>query len=90
MKPAAETQGAVLLPFPIVRRGSLVKATAAQMLSRPPTTAEKYLQMQIRRQAAAMRRKQLTEEQINNEVRQFEAAVRATLWRRVLTPDGAA
>jgi hypothetical protein len=81
---------AVLIAFPIVRRCKLIDGTAAQMLARPSAVAEKHLQAQVRRQGHALRRKQLPEDQIARQMQAFEAAVRAALWRHILTPDGVA
>lgn len=78
--------GAVLIAFPIVRRRDLIRRTAEQMLARPPAEAEKHLQAQVRRQASSMRRRQLTDAAIGEQSRAFEAAIRAELWRVVLTP----
>jgi hypothetical protein len=79
-----------LIAFPIVRRRELIAKLAAQMLARPPDVAEKHLQVQVRRQGHALRRKQLPEDQVLRQMRAFEAAVRAALWRNILTPYGAA
>jgi hypothetical protein len=79
--------GAVLVPFPLVRRRALIERTAEQMLARPLELAEKHLAMQVRRQASAMRRKQIAEDVISRQVASFEAAVRGELWRLVLAPD---
>jgi hypothetical protein len=81
---------ASLIAFPIVRRCRLIDRTAAQMLARPPEIAEKHLQAQVRRQGYALRRRQLPEDQISRQMHAFEAAVRAALWRHILTPDGVA
>lgn len=77
---------AALIVFPITRRPKLIERTAAQMLARPPDLAEKHLAVQIRRQASAMRRRQLGEDAIGAEMKAFESAIRAALWRLVLTP----
>jgi hypothetical protein len=77
---------ASLIAFPIVRRRELIERVAEQMLARPAGLAEKHLASQIRRQASAMRRRQITEDAITGQMRAFESAVRAVLWRLVLTP----
>jgi len=79
--------GAVVLAFPIARRGDLVRRLAVQMAARPRGQAEKHLQLQLRRQEASLRRKHLAEDVISRQVASFEAAVRGELWRLVLTPD---
>jgi Family of unknown function (DUF6074) len=77
---------AALIAFPIVRRCELIERIAEQMLARAPDLAEKHLATQIRRQASAMRRRQLDEDAIAAQMRAFEAAIRGALWRLVLTP----
>jgi hypothetical protein len=77
---------AVLIAFPIIQRRELIERIAEQMLARPADLAEKHLATQIRRQASAMRRRQLGEAEIAAQMRAFESAVRAALWRLVLTP----
>jgi hypothetical protein len=75
-----------VLAFPIACRRDLVHALAEQMAVRPLVEAEKHLQLQLRRQAKVLARKQLPDDVIAHQVRRLELAVRAELFRLVLTP----
>jgi hypothetical protein len=80
------TRTAAILAFPIARRRDQVRALAAQMLARPQEQAQKHLEFQLRRKLNTLRKKQVPEDVALREVRCFESAVRAELWRLVLTP----
>jgi len=77
---------AILIAFPIVRRQDLVRRIAEQMLARSEILAEKHLQCQLNRQRSKLKRKQITDDVIEQQIAAFEAAVRAQLWRLVLLP----
>jgi hypothetical protein len=80
----------VILAFPLNHRRKLIAAIARQMLARSPVEAEKHLQLQLRHQAAALRRRQLPEKTIRAQTLALDRAVRAELWRVVvaLPPNG--
>ena len=73
--------------FPLARRESVVTRLAAQMATRQPYAAEKYLQQQLRRQIDALHRRQVSDGIVEREVRALESAVRSELWRLLLTPS---
>jgi hypothetical protein len=56
------------------------------MAKRAPELAEKHLQAQLSRQINALHRKGVSDQRVEREVRALEGAVRAELWRLVLTP----
>jgi hypothetical protein len=60
------------------------------MCELPPATAEKHLRETLRVQADTMARRGILATTIDIEIRALECAVRAALWRQVLTPGGAA
>lgn len=76
-----------VVPFPLSRRRDLVARLAAQMADRSAESAEKHLQLQLRRQTDVLRRKPLPEPIIVEQVRGLENAVRAELWRLVMAPS---
>jgi hypothetical protein len=79
---------AEILPFPIVRRRDFVERQALRAAELSPNAGERHIRNQIQVQIDAMRRKGISEELITREVRCFERAVRAALWRTVLTTPG--
>ena len=83
-----------IIAFPFARRRGLILRLAEQMVAQAPAAAQKYLQQQLRRQIGALHRKQVPDRTVEREIRALESAVRAELWRLVLspsvTPSGAA
>jgi hypothetical protein len=75
-----------IVVFPLVRRRAVVVKLAAQMAARPMALAERYLQQQLSRQIGALHRKGVRDRVVEREVVALESAVRAELWRLVLTP----
>jgi hypothetical protein len=57
------------------------------MAARKPAEAEKYLQQQLRRQIAALHQRQVSDRLVEQEIGALKSAVRAELWRLVLTPS---
>ena len=80
--------------FPFAHRRGVILRLAEQMAARGPAAAENYLQQQLRRQIEALHRRQVPDRTVEREIRALESAVRAELWRLVLTssitPPGAA
>lgn len=81
---------AEMLPFPLARRRAFVRKHAQIALSYDAETGERHIQRQIRDQTAILTRKGIAEDRVNAEARSLEAALRAELWRTVMTPGGAA
>jgi hypothetical protein len=75
-----------LIPFPIARRRSYVCKLAAQIAARSPAAGEVHLLHQLRRQGEVLRRKNVPENLIEQELRSVAAAVRAELWLLLLRP----
>lgn len=75
----------VIMPFPLARRLDLVSALARQMLARSPADAEKHLAFELRRHRAILGRRQLADAVIDGQLLGLEGAVRAELWRLVMT-----
>jgi hypothetical protein len=73
--------------FPFAHRSGLILRLAEQMAARRPAAAENYLQQQLRRQIEALHRRQVPDRTVEREIRTLESAVRAELWRLVLTPS---
>jgi hypothetical protein len=76
-----------IVAFPFACRLGLILRLAEQMAARRPVAAEKYLQQQLRRQIEALHRRQVPDQIVEREIRALESAVRAALWRLVLTPS---
>jgi hypothetical protein len=76
-----------VVAFPFARRRALILRLARQMVARAPAEAEKYLQQQLRRQIAALHHRQVSDRLVEQEIGTLESAVRAELWRLVLTPS---
>lgn len=72
-----------VIPFPLRRRLSFIKRQAVIAVSMRPDAAERYLRRQLQTQSDAMRRKGVSEYQIEIELVSMEQAVRAALmaWR---------
>ena len=75
-----------VLPFPLARRRAFVSKHAARMAELPPRHAEAHLNQQLRVQAETLRRRNIAESAIAREIRSLESAIRAELWRCVITP----
>ncbi len=73
--------------FPFAYRRGLILRLAEQMAARGPAAAEKYLQQQLQRQISTLHRRQVPDRAVEREIRALESAVRAELWRVVLTPS---
>jgi hypothetical protein len=84
---------AEIVPFPLAHQRPLVVKLAAQMAAELPARAEKLLRAELLRRIDALHRHGLFDSIVERQVRAFEAAIRAELWRVVLlppAPDGAA
>ncbi|MGE0037349.1 MAG: DUF6074 family protein [Xanthobacteraceae bacterium] len=75
-----------VIPFPMSRRHALVHKLARQMLDRSPVEAEKHLTLELSRHERVLRRRRFPEDVIASQVKAFECAVRAVLWRLVISP----
>jgi predicted GIY-YIG superfamily endonuclease len=74
---------AVVLPFPVTRRLSFIERQAEVALGLKQAGSERYIQHQIDTQAAAMRRKGVSEDLVQTQVADMESAIRAVMrWHR--------
>ena len=79
-----------IVPFPTVRRVSLIKNLAWQLASYGPDAAERTFARQLEQQRTAMARRGLSPDVIEREVRALETAVRAMHWKITLYGGDAA
>ena len=84
------SMGAVIIPFPCLRRQPFIIRQARRMSALPLQQAEAYLAQQLRVQANTMFRKGVTSHRVSYEISQLEGAIRATLKHLVRVPGGAA
>jgi hypothetical protein len=78
---------AVMIAFPQSRRVQLVEKTAARVArAQSQERGEKLLAAAVRKQRAAMTRKSIPAHKVERECRALENAVRARLFRLILTP----
>jgi hypothetical protein len=75
-----------VIPFPMSRRHALVHQLARQMLDRSPAEAEKHLAFELSRHERLLRRRSFPDDVVVSQVKGFEFAVRAVLWRLVISP----
>jgi hypothetical protein len=81
---------AVILPFPRVRDRRFVTRHARRMADLCTAAAENHLATQLDLQRRTMLRRGIDHTMVDEQIRALEMAVRAELWRVVLTPGGAA
>ena len=76
---------AVIIPFPLANRRSMILRQTRYAAGLNPEGAERHIQQQLAVQAEAMRRKGIDEALIAQELHCMESAIRATLWAVVAT-----
>jgi hypothetical protein len=81
---------AEILAFPLARRRALIRKQAAWFGEQTARGAERNLGRQLEVQADALLRKGVDPDQVAREIAALEGAIRAEVWRLVLTPGGAA
>lgn len=81
---------AIIIPFRFARRLPQIRKTAAYMVSLPRNHAEGHLREQLRRLEDGLRKKGVADDMIRSEVASYQGAVRAHLWRLLLSHGGAA
>jgi hypothetical protein len=81
---------ATVLPFSFARRLPQIRRTAGYMLTLSPGHAEGHLTEQLRRLEGGLRKKGVAEVLIRSEVASYEGAIRAHIWRLLLSNGGAA
>ncbi|CAO4147823.1 hypothetical protein PKCBPO_02515 [Methylorubrum thiocyanatum] len=81
---------AIIVPFRFCRRVPQIRKTAAFMAAVPHNHAEGHLRQQLRRLSEGLRAKGVADDLIRSEVSAYEGAIRAHLWRLLLSEGGAA
>jgi hypothetical protein len=74
---------AVIVPFPMANRRSMILRQARYAAALNPDAAERHIQQQLKIQGQAMRRKGIDERLIAHEISCMETSIRATLLRAV-------
>ena len=75
-----------IIPFPLAQQRPLVVKLAACMAAKMPARAEQMLNTELQRRIDALHRQGLSDSTVERQVKAFEAAIRAELWRIVLLP----
>ncbi|WP_370523737.1 DUF6074 family protein [Brevundimonas sp. P7753] len=81
---------AEVIPFPLAARQAFVTRQAVIALGLPPDAAERHILRMVREQSEVLRRKGVADDRVTHEGAALEGAIRAALWKAVLTPGGAA
>jgi hypothetical protein len=80
----AEQSGTVI-PFPLARRRAFIDRHARQIAAMRPEVGERYLDRQLQIQFENLQRRGIDLDTINREIVAMDAAIRAALWRAVVT-----
>jgi hypothetical protein len=72
---------ALIFPFPLARRRSMIDRQARYAAELGPDAAERHIQQQLKIQGEAMRRKGVDEDLIARELKCMRAAISAALLR---------
>ena len=81
---------AVIFPFPIARRTRLIAKCVYRMLELRPYVAEKHLPNTDQDEQLDTLFEGAPLQDVHRQLRAFEAAARREVWRRVMSPGGAA
>jgi hypothetical protein len=76
----------VIVPFPLASRRAFVERHARLIAAMNADAGERHLVRQLRFQMENLQRRGIAGEVIEREVASLDAAIRAALWRAVLTP----
>jgi hypothetical protein len=76
-----------VIPFPLSRRADLIRRQAEFYTRSSPRASENQLTHTLEQQRAALLRKGCDERAVDHEVLALEGAIRAYVWRLVLTPE---
>lgn len=77
-----------VVPFPQVKRRRFVTRSAIRLAGFSHKTAEKLLAATLSRQAETMARRGIAAAVVERETRSLENAIRAELWRLILSRPG--
>src|SRR5882672_11366129 len=84
-----QATGNGLVPFPIARRRAFIDRHARLIATMRPEVGERYLDRQLQVQFENLQRRGIDLEIINREIVAMDAAIRAALWRAVITRGNA-
>lgn len=79
---------AEVIPFPLARRVDLVRRHADRVLELTPDAGERHLLRQVDVQRQALLRKGCAPDVVEAVCRDLEGAMRAEIWKIVLTGHG--
>jgi len=77
---------AIILPFPLARRQTMIDRQARYAAELSPDAAERHIQQQVKIQGDAMRRKGIDESLISRELQCMKTAIRSALCRASFAP----
>lgn len=84
LPPRGAPPTALVVPFPVHRRGAFLRRQVGAMMRISPVAAENYLAAALERHAAVLRKKGVAAPAIAADVKAMETAIRVALWRGVL------
>jgi hypothetical protein len=74
-----------VIPFPLARRRAFIDRHARLISTMRPEVGERYLDRQLQIQFENLQRRGFDLDTINREIVAMDAAIRAALWRAVIT-----
>ena len=81
---------AEMIPFPLAARRRFIDRQAAVALGMKPESGERHILRTVEQQREILLRKGVQPDSVHRECMSLEGAIRAALWRAVMTPGGAA
>jgi hypothetical protein len=78
---------AEIVPFPLIRRKAFIERHARLIAGMGAEAGERHLRRQLLIQFDALERKGVACETIEREVLTLGSAIRAALWKAILTPE---
>jgi hypothetical protein len=81
----AAMQSGAVIPFPLARRSAFIDRHARHIATMRPEVGERYLDRQLQIQFENLQRRGFDLDTINSEIVAMDAAIRAALWRTVIT-----
>ena len=81
---------AELIPFPLAARRRFIERQALVALGMKPDSGDRHIVRTVEKQREILLRKGVSPDLVDRECLSLEGALRAALWRVVMTPGGAA
>ena len=78
-------RSSTVIPFPLARRRAFIDRHARLIATMRPEVGERYLDRQLQVQFENLQRRGIDLEIINHEIIALDVAIRAALWRAVVT-----